>query len=471
MPRWLISLLIFSWCSIAMAQSPPLKAPVVIGSGPLTQVRLDAIGTADVISNAVTSISYNNITVGNGSNRALVAMLSFGASGTTSPTNITCTWAGTSMSQIFGTLSSANNGIHEAATILFGLVNPASGKQTLACSWTSSQTIIINAISFTNVNQAGGQRSFPNGTEFSSNSSASTITLPVNTPIGGYVVGAMNSFQGISSMSPTQIFNDETGTVIGAGANYALATGGVETLSAVLFGASEVALYSATAIAPVVSNTYMISEDFSRYANGANFSTAFPLVGPLWSITGSNLPTTSGGLCISAGAGYLFNTLQAAPLTLGIYASFSGGTDMTQAPIAMFYAANSNPFSLNDLLHFNFGPTGFILTVRQAGGAFNTLISNTWTIPMSNNGVVHLLMLSVSGSTATVTGPNGETFSVTDARIPSVVGGTVAWEPLLETDGLQGQIAKAFATWNFLLKRDLDPAANDNSPMWLEQAT
>jgi hypothetical protein len=30
--------------------------------------------------------------------------------------------------------------------------------------------------------------------------------------------------------------------------------------------------------------------------------------------------------------------------------------------------------------------------------------------------------------------------------------------------------SSGFGTWNFLLKRDLDPASNDNDPMWLEKA-
>ncbi len=89
------------------------------------QVTLDANATAAVSGLVSGTITNNNLTVGTGSNRCLVAQLNFYSGGAT-PTGVAVTWNGVTLTQI-GT---------EGTAFLFGLVNPASGNHALVATWT-----------------------------------------------------------------------------------------------------------------------------------------------------------------------------------------------------------------------------------------------------------------------------------------------------------------------------------------------
>jgi hypothetical protein len=456
--------------SILPAFPPGLFASSTAPAVAASPVAVDALGAHALVNTASTSFSSSSmITVGSGANRALIVVINFGANNTTPPSAISATWGGVAMTQLYNTFASANNGSHGAASVIFGLVNPASGAQTLALSWTNAQFAAIDAISFTGVNQSGNQASFPNGTFFQS-AGNSTPTLNINAPANGYIVGTSASFQNFSSITQTQLYLDNSGAAIGAAANYGASPsgGGSVTMTGVT-GGPEVSTFSAVGVAPVTAPAYWVSDTFSRYSNGATLQGAIPLIGPAWQTTGAILPTILNGQVVtgSTGVGYLFNNVQATPSSIGAVISFTGGTDMTQMPFAMAYATSANPLSLNDLLHYNLGPDGFNLTIRQAGGSFITIIAQNWVTPIPNDGSLHTVTMSFSGNSVTVT-KDSETYTGTNSNIPSVVGGTFFFEPFAGSDGLTCGVSQAWgARMNFLLKRDIDPAANDNTPMWL----
>jgi hypothetical protein len=184
-------------------------------------------------------------------------------------------------------------------------------------------------------------------------------------------------------------------------------------------------------------------DDFSRYANNTVMSGQSPYLGPNWQTSGSQLPTISNGQAVSSGTGYLFNVLSSAPYMIGADVSFSGGTDLTQMPIAIAMSPDST-LTLNNLLHFNFGPTGFDLSIRQNGGAFFTISSANWLFPMNNTGTIYRVKMAVKGYSVTIFGPNGEVYGISDVRVPAVTGKTVFWEPNVSS-GLQAAVSRAWA--------------------------
>lgn len=190
-------------------------------------------------------------------------------------------------------------------------------------------------------------------------------------------------------------------------------------------------------------------DNFNRYANNTVMSGQVPVNGPAWLTTGANLPTINNGLLVDAGTGYLYTNLTSAPPTLGAKFSFSGGSSLSQLPIAMALSSQTPPtLHIQSLVHYNFGPQSFILGNFDSGGTFTSLMTGSWATPLSNGGAISETFICVSGSTATVIGPGGtgvDQFSVTDPNIALNFGPMVFWEPNLEADGLQGQISQSYA--------------------------
>jgi hypothetical protein len=113
-------------------------------------VFFDAFGTITTIDFGTFGGSYTPITVGSGSNRALLVALA-----TSSATTSSMTWNGVALSSL-GSVDNSSDRLE-----LYGLVNPASGTQTLSVSLGAGQWGLISAISFRGVNQTGGTTSFP----------------------------------------------------------------------------------------------------------------------------------------------------------------------------------------------------------------------------------------------------------------------------------------------------------------------
>mgnify|MGYP001587423595 CR=1 FL=1 len=181
-------------------------------------VAVDAVGSADVTNfPGGTSVNFNNLTVGAGANRALLAIFCFG-NNASPPTSISVTWNGVGLTQIANTL------VHDGTDIgivMFGLANPASGNQTLAFSWTGTQAYSVDAISFTGVDQSTPFTNGVNASGVGTTQNPGTITSPV----GDYAAAAFASTVTYSAVDPTQLFQDTGASFPVGAANYTAGTG------------------------------------------------------------------------------------------------------------------------------------------------------------------------------------------------------------------------------------------------------
>jgi hypothetical protein len=192
--------------------------------------------------------------------------------------------------------------------------------------------------------------------------------------------------------------------------------------------------------------SFSLYEDFSRYANATVMAGQLPLIGPVWGTSGAGLPTISDGFLVSNPGGYLYNTVSSPIAEVGCEVSFVGGTDLTQASMTM--AISSDPtFSLTNLLHFNFGPANFALTITYHAGGPTTaypLNSADWSLPMKNDGTVYRLKMAVRGNSVVIFGPNGEVYGASDPRISALSGGQCFWEPATQSGGLKAQVLRSW---------------------------
>lgn len=185
----------------------------------------DAACTISTSANGTSAQSL--ITVGSGTNRALVVMLQF--VGTSLPAALVVTWdsAGTGgaaqpMTQITNTFvaNTAN------CCVLYGLVAPNSGLRLLSVAYTGTTEVGIYAVSFTGADQTGGATTFANGNHNSgvaSNPATVTITSTSADAICACFVD--NNTQGSATLSDTQIDGFRSGNSEDCCANYAIGSG------------------------------------------------------------------------------------------------------------------------------------------------------------------------------------------------------------------------------------------------------
>lgn len=173
------------------------------GGGGGGTVSVDAVGTK-LYQSTNTSASYTGITVGSGSNRALVVTLSWDqAFPSVAPSSVTAVWDSGGTNQSMTSIINQTTAGTAPQVTLFGLVAPTSGNKTLLVSWTTSAPVWVDAISFTGVNQTGGATSFPNST-----GAVNAATLNVTSATGNMVVnvGAGGGSPGV--ITGTTIYSD-----------------------------------------------------------------------------------------------------------------------------------------------------------------------------------------------------------------------------------------------------------------------
>lgn len=172
-------------------------------------VTFDAQSANDLTGHLVTSFTDNTqMTVGTGPNRALVALIAWGnaSGGNELPKNINLTWGGQTL-QLISNTAVQQNGI--AATSIYGLLNPVSGTQTFAGSWTGASDFVVSLVSFTNVDQTSFSTSFINATN-TIGSGVNPATINVNSVPLDYTVGVFaNAGLGMGPVTNgTQVFID-----------------------------------------------------------------------------------------------------------------------------------------------------------------------------------------------------------------------------------------------------------------------
>lgn len=173
-------------------------------------VAFDANATADTTANGVTSTSPANLTIGSGSNRALVVQLLLSLK---TASAVTVTWDNGASNQACTLIVTANGGGATGRAELWGLVAPVSGAKTLRAAWTGSSDVVINGVSWTGVDQTGGATSFPHSTSTTGSgiSGAGVGSITVTSAVGNAVM--MNTAANSGNWSaPTQTatFTDNT---------------------------------------------------------------------------------------------------------------------------------------------------------------------------------------------------------------------------------------------------------------------
>lgn len=185
-------------------------------------VALDAQSSASTTANGATSHNHTNLTVGSGSNRALLVLVAWS---TTTPTGITVTWdnGGTNQSCTLITNASASSSTGgNRSCQIYGLVAPTTGNKTLRVAWTGAADVYVAAVALTGVDQTGGATSFPNGTS-SNTASSTTSSVTVTSATNDYVAAVhVTPTAGVSSVNNTQVFINNLAAGISGGGNRAV---------------------------------------------------------------------------------------------------------------------------------------------------------------------------------------------------------------------------------------------------------
>ncbi len=185
-------------------------------------VALDACTSTDVLQTLGTSVSTTGETVGSGSNRALIAVLTWSAI-STDPSGVTVIWDSGGSNQAMTLVADIRNtsGGGGPRAAIYAFVNPVSGNKTLQASWTGSVSATIAACAFIGVDQTGGTTSFYNATTATGTDASPAVS--VSSAIGDYAIesGACCTSAGsFASPAQTQIFADNTPTAYAGAASY-----------------------------------------------------------------------------------------------------------------------------------------------------------------------------------------------------------------------------------------------------------
>lgn len=181
-------------------------------------VTVNAIGTKQYV-NGATSVSYTGLTILPGFRTALIVTVGWDiVLGAADPNISSMTWGGVALARIKSGAATVGTGPFAE---LWGLVNPLTGNQTLAASWTGSLKVFFDAIAFNGVDQSGGSVSFPNSVSLSS---ASIVT--VASASGNKVVASVVTGGAIGTITGTTIFSDAvSGTTVNSFANFGTPNG------------------------------------------------------------------------------------------------------------------------------------------------------------------------------------------------------------------------------------------------------
>ena len=175
-------------------------------------VALDNNPGTDALGSSVTTVDFTGLTVGTGSNRALVAL----AANTGGLSNISITWDPVGANQALTRIQTVTSG--GIVTEVWGLVNPVSGNKILRASWTTTGSFYLSAVSFTGVDQTGGTTTFNNSTTNSgfvgglSGTSSATVTTATSDAV--VVCHGIDNFGDFSSVSDNKVFIDPTSAAV-----------------------------------------------------------------------------------------------------------------------------------------------------------------------------------------------------------------------------------------------------------------
>ena len=119
----------------------------------------------------------------------------------------------------------------------------------------------------------------------------------------------------------------------------------------------------------------LLYDDFSAYANGSPSGEETVVGGFAWVTSGSEPPTVTSGKLSSTGSGYLYTTLDAAPIVVEAEVSFGGtGNDTACCTIAICKTGGGT--LLHNIAHMIFGPSGANLQIEKDNtGVFDFILA------------------------------------------------------------------------------------------------
>lgn len=206
--------------SILLCLCQPSWAAVAFNSKSSAQTE-SGVGSASPQTNTT-------MTVGSGSNTALVCMVSFDKAFAT-PGTVTVNWDSTGTNQAMTLITSKDNSLASCSVALYGLLNPTSGNHTFRVAWTVGTADLVSwCTDYTGVDQQGFSTSFINAVTAAATSTTPAITI--TTAAGDLTVDAGNdaSFVG-TSPTKTVIFN---GVTVGATNPWGSRAAGTSTTNA-----------------------------------------------------------------------------------------------------------------------------------------------------------------------------------------------------------------------------------------------
>lgn len=190
-------------------------------------VALDAQVT-DHLQNSLGSNTLATLTVGSGSNRGLLAVISWNSGQTI--TSVVWDFGGTAqaMTLVAGPVT---NGA--GSTAVYGLVNPASGNLSLRVDFNAGTDSYLAAVAYTGVDQTGGVTSFPGGATATGTSTTASVT--VTSAVGDAVVASHTAAStAFSAVNNTSIYFDNGGSTVNGAANRAAGASPNVTMTATL---------------------------------------------------------------------------------------------------------------------------------------------------------------------------------------------------------------------------------------------
>lgn len=169
--------------------------------------------SADSGDTAQASASFTNFTVDSGSNLCLIGILHL----RTAVTNPSMTWNGVAMTQIGSGIQGTNAGVR-----MFYLVNPATGNQTLAASWTTNSVWALGAVAFSGADQTTCVDAAHTVTATGSSTEASTGAI-TSTTDGATVGAATNAGSAnFTAQNQTLVYFENSQTFQEGAASYAI---------------------------------------------------------------------------------------------------------------------------------------------------------------------------------------------------------------------------------------------------------
>lgn len=168
-------------------------------------VAVVTVGTL-VKANAVTTLTYTAFSPGAGSDKVVVVCLSMGKP---VPTNVTVTFGGTSMNAVSGAFVSANGYI----CYIFALaIGSSTSSGNIVASWTTATECIMDAISFSGVDQT---------TPCTNGNSASSTTgnpsLTVTSATDDHTIACTSCERNLSAPTQTQRWYTNATSQVNAG--------------------------------------------------------------------------------------------------------------------------------------------------------------------------------------------------------------------------------------------------------------